>query len=247
MNARTFLDFFKSKTGQIAAFGILFFIGASLLTGVLYFRHGTKTATPVAPHLDATTEKSQQPSSWFSHTLDADYANRHAAADGGDGGMATNKAPAAPAVLPISLYHGNGPETEVSDTYAPYGWPRFLVTRLARAPKGSWGGARWRRRLVRGGEKKRKVGAWACFSFRRYARLPLSAAAFPLSIFRRVSTDVCTWQFSSEKSSVLCTFLSTFSFAMVCISHCKQDICKTVNSTSRPDVTTGQTNHDDDR
>jgi len=120
MNPRKFLTFFKSKTGQVTAFGLLFFVAACLLTGVLYFRHSTATATPVAPNLAKIADKSQQPSSWFSHTPDADYANKHPN-DAGDGGMAPNKAPAAPAVLPISLYHGNGQETAVSDTYAPYG------------------------------------------------------------------------------------------------------------------------------
>jgi hypothetical protein len=119
MNARSFLNFFKSKTGQVTAFGLLFFVAACLLTGVLYFRHGSATATPVAPHLDKTADKSQQPSSWYSHTPDADYANKHPI-EAGDGGPVA-KASAAPAVLPISLYHGNSEPTEVSDTYAPYG------------------------------------------------------------------------------------------------------------------------------
>ena len=70
--------------------------------------------------LDKSADKSQKPSSWFSHTPDADYANKHPN-DAGNGGMAPNKAPATPAVLPILLYHGNGEQTEVSDTYAPYG------------------------------------------------------------------------------------------------------------------------------
>ena len=43
MNPRKFVSFFNTKTGQVTAFGILFFIGACLLTGVLYFRHGGAT------------------------------------------------------------------------------------------------------------------------------------------------------------------------------------------------------------
>ena len=35
MNPRKFVSFFKTKTGQVTAFGILFFICATLLTGVL--------------------------------------------------------------------------------------------------------------------------------------------------------------------------------------------------------------------
>ena len=121
MNPRKFVNFFKSKTGQITAFGLLFFVGACLLTGVLYFRHGTASATPVAPNLGKTADKSQQPSSWLSDKPDADFANKHPD-DAGDGGMAPNKAPVAPAALPISLYHGDNPQqAEVSDTYAPYG------------------------------------------------------------------------------------------------------------------------------
>lgn len=120
MNARKFLNFFKSKTGQVTAFGLLFFVAACLLIGILYFRHGNATTAPVAPNLEKTSDKSQQPSSWFSHTPDADYANKHTD-DAGDG-LAPKKAPVAPAALPISLYHGDNPqEAEVSDTYAPYG------------------------------------------------------------------------------------------------------------------------------
>lgn len=122
MNPRKFLDFFKSKTGQVAAFGILFFIGASLLTGVLYFRHSSEIVAPLpSAHLDKTETKSQQPSSWFSHDPDADFANKHPVATN-DEGTTTKKTAAAPAVLPISLYHGSNKEgTDVSDTYAPYG------------------------------------------------------------------------------------------------------------------------------
>ncbi len=120
MNPRKFLDFFKSKTGQVMAFGILFFIGASLLTGVLYFRQGkSSTTTLVQPKLDRTADKTQQPSSWYSHKPDADFANKHPAeAEPTPNGA---KTPAKEVILPISLYHGNGKETEVSDTYAPYG------------------------------------------------------------------------------------------------------------------------------
>jgi len=120
IDPRKFITFFKSKTGQVAAFGLLFFIGATLLTGVLYFRHGTATATAgVLPNLDRIADKSQQPSSWYSGKPDADYANKHPAPLSDDG--LANKAPAPPAPLPISLYHGNEQQTEVSDTYAPYG------------------------------------------------------------------------------------------------------------------------------
>lgn len=121
MNPRNFLNFFKSKTGQVTGFGLLFFVGACLLTGVLYFRHSTTTITNLsAPKTDKTEDKTQKPSTWYSHEPDADFANKHPV-EASDGGTATGKAPAAPAVLPISLYHGNGEPTEVSDTYAPYG------------------------------------------------------------------------------------------------------------------------------
>ena len=117
-NPRKVINFFKSKTGQVTAFGLLFFVAACLLSGVLYFRYGTGTVTPTAPNLDKAADKSQQPSSWFSHTPDADYANKHPAEP--------DKVPVpvngASAVLPISLYHGNNQQgMEVSDTYAPYG------------------------------------------------------------------------------------------------------------------------------
>ena len=120
MNPRKFLDFFKSKTGQVMTFGILFFIGASLLTGVLYFREGKSSIpTPGQPKAEATADKTQQPSSWFSHKPDADFANKHPAET--EGTADSTKAPAKEVILPISLYHGNTPETQVSDTYAPYG------------------------------------------------------------------------------------------------------------------------------
>jgi hypothetical protein len=119
-NARKFLNFFKSKTGQIVAFGLLFFIGASLLTGALYFQHSSaKTGPGEALNLDKTPDKSQQPSTWFSHKPDADFANKHPFVPVEDDvSSSTNKAPAA---LPISLYHGDDKETQVSDNYAPYG------------------------------------------------------------------------------------------------------------------------------
>ena len=121
MNARKFLDFFKTKTGQITAFGILFFIGACLLTGVLYFHQGkTNISALAAPKLDKTVDKTQQPSTWYSHEPDADFANKHPVET--PDASASGKAPAKPVILPISLYHGNNKdEAQVSDTYAPYG------------------------------------------------------------------------------------------------------------------------------
>ena len=120
IDPRKFVTFFKSKTGQVAAFGLLFFVGATLLTGMLYFRHGTVATTPgAAPNLDKTADKSQQPSTWYSGKPDADYANKHPAPLSDD--SSPNKPPAPPAALPLSLYHGENQETEVSDTYAPYG------------------------------------------------------------------------------------------------------------------------------
>jgi hypothetical protein len=120
-DSRKFLSLLKSKTGQVASFGFLFFVAACLLAGVLYFRQGSTVAVPVpAPNPDKTADKSQQPFSWLSHITDAEFANKHPHDTGVSGGP-TNQAPAAPPVLPISLYHGEDQETEVSDTYAPYG------------------------------------------------------------------------------------------------------------------------------
>jgi hypothetical protein len=120
MNSRDIITFFKSKTGQLTAFGLVFFVGACLLTGVLYFRHSTSATTPVAtPAHEKAVDKTPNPSTWFSGKPDADYANRHPLQLSYDG--STNRAPVAPAVLPISLYHGDDRETDVSDTYAPYG------------------------------------------------------------------------------------------------------------------------------
>ena len=120
IDSRKFVSFFNSKTGKIAAFGLLFFVAACLLTGVLYFRQGTTPTAPVSlPKPDLAEDKTPNPFNWFSGKPDADYANRHPSPliSGGS----TNSAPATPAALPISLYHGDDRETEVSDTYAPYG------------------------------------------------------------------------------------------------------------------------------
>ena len=118
IDSRKFVSFFNSKTGKIAAFGLLFFVGVCLLSGVLYFRHSSSPPSVVlSPKID---EPQQKPSSWNSNTPDAGFANKH-------GGVLGNILPsmsgaaATPAVLPISLYHGNDQETEMSDTYAPYG------------------------------------------------------------------------------------------------------------------------------
>ena len=120
MNPRPFLQFSQSKTGQLTTFGLLFFIGTCLLSGVLYFRHHNAAAASIAePNLDKSPSKTQQPSSWFSHTPEADFANKHP--DEINAGGVTPKVPVAPTVLPISLYHGTDKEAEVSDTYAPYG------------------------------------------------------------------------------------------------------------------------------
>jgi len=120
IDSRKFLTFFKSKTGRVTAFGIVFFIAAAFLTGVLYFRNSAATTAPIAaPNLDKTADKSQQPFSWLFDKPDADYANKHPAPPSDD--SLPNKPSTVPGALPISLYHGNDQETEVSDTYAPYG------------------------------------------------------------------------------------------------------------------------------
>lgn len=120
INARNFISFFHTKTGQITAFGILFFIGACLLTGALYFHHDSaesnSATTPIIPKPD---DKLQKPSTWFSNKPVADYANHRPAFFSIDGSH--SKPPPPPAVLPISLFHGDNQQAEVSDTYAPYG------------------------------------------------------------------------------------------------------------------------------
>ena len=118
IDSRKLLSFLKSKTGRVIAFGIVFFISAAFLTGVLYFRNSAATA-PVEPNLDKNADKSQQPFSRLFDKPDADYANKHPAPPSND--SLPSKPFFAPAVLPISLYHGNEQETEVSDNYAPYG------------------------------------------------------------------------------------------------------------------------------
>jgi hypothetical protein len=120
VNARELVTSFRSKTGEVIAFGFLFIIGASLLTGLLYFRNSSPDpATVEAPNSDKASDKSQQPSTWFSHKPDAAFANKRPSVPvEDDSSSSTNKIPA---VLPLSLYHGNDQETQVSDNYAPYG------------------------------------------------------------------------------------------------------------------------------
>ena len=120
MNPRQFVSFFNTKTGQVTAFGILFFVGACLLTGVLYFRHtGSTIATVSTPNLEKVPEPPQKPSTWLSDKPDAGFANKHPVSSTDNTSPGQSSTP--PAALPISLYHGNDQETEVSDTYAPYG------------------------------------------------------------------------------------------------------------------------------
>lgn len=120
MSPREFVSFFKTKTGQVTAFGIVFFVGACLLTGALYFRHtGPATAAVSTPNLQTVPEPPVKPSTWLSDKPDAGFANKHSipATDTN----APEQNPAAPAALPISLYHGSDQQLELSDTYAPYG------------------------------------------------------------------------------------------------------------------------------
>ena len=120
MNPRKFVSFFKTKTGQVTAFGVLFFVGACLLTGILYFRHGSTTTGAIAtPNLEKISDQPQKPSTWLSDKPDAGFANKHPLPPTDNTSLGQN--PPAPAALPISLYHGSDQEAEVSDTYAPYG------------------------------------------------------------------------------------------------------------------------------
>ena len=120
MNPRKFVSFFNTKTGQVTAFGILFFIAACLLTGVLYFRHGgTTTNSVTTPSLVKGANGPQKPTTWFSDKPDAGFANKHPAPPVDTNSPDQNST--APVALPISLYHGSDQESEVSDTYAPYG------------------------------------------------------------------------------------------------------------------------------
>jgi hypothetical protein len=119
MNPREFVSFFKTKTGQVTAFGIVFFIGACLLTGALYFHTGPATTTVSTPNLQTVPKPPEKPSTWLSDKPDAGFANKHPipATDT----SVPEQNPAAPAALPISLYHGSDQELELSDSYAPYG------------------------------------------------------------------------------------------------------------------------------
>ncbi len=121
MNPRKFVSFFKTKTGQVTAFGILFFVGACLLTGVLYFRHSGTTTTHghhAEPGESHGSSRRSPPLGFPTNPMPVSPTSipfRRPIT------LRPIKAPRRPPRLPISLYHGNDQETEVSDTYAPYG------------------------------------------------------------------------------------------------------------------------------
>ncbi|HEV3272813.1 MAG TPA: TrbI/VirB10 family protein [Candidatus Methylacidiphilales bacterium] len=117
ITSRQFLDFFKSKPGQFAAFAGVVFVGCVLVFG---FTHGSspKTAAPIKSNLPGMSSADTGPVIERRNEADADGLNKpiyHPLVD------STNGAPMAPVPLPISLYHSSTDETEVSDTYAPYG------------------------------------------------------------------------------------------------------------------------------
>jgi hypothetical protein len=115
ITTRQFLDFFKSKPGQFAAFAGVIFIGCVLVFG---FTHASapKTAAPIKPDLPAPA--STGPVIERRNEADAGGLNKSFSSPTASPASGT---PIAPAPLPISLYHSTTVETEVSDTYAPYG------------------------------------------------------------------------------------------------------------------------------
>jgi hypothetical protein len=116
ITSRQFLDFLKTKPGKFTVFALALIVGGILLYTV---NHGAKTAMPQPPP-DKPIASSQKPSTWWFPNSDAGFANKHPSPPGNDSGS-TNAAPVTPAQSPIGLYHSSTAETEVSDTYAPYG------------------------------------------------------------------------------------------------------------------------------
>jgi len=117
ITSRQFLDFFKTKTGRFTAFAGVVTVACILVFG---FTHDSapRTTTPIKPNLADSSPASTGPVIERRNESDADGLNKpiyHPSAN------STNVAPTVPAPLPISLYHSSTVETEVSDTYAPYG------------------------------------------------------------------------------------------------------------------------------
>jgi hypothetical protein len=117
INPRTFIDFFKTKPGQFTAFAALVAIGCILVVG---FTHSSspRTATAVKPNLPSQSLANTGPVIERRNESDADGLNKPIYRPPMNG---TNGATMVPPELPISLYHTTTVDTEVSDTYAPYG------------------------------------------------------------------------------------------------------------------------------
>jgi hypothetical protein len=114
VNARKFLDFWKTKTGQFLLFALVVAIAGALYYGYRVSQPPPKKADPLNPREVAT-----QPTTIHRNTQPFEVPASLPTVPAPPTGRAP--APPPPAPLPISLYNADPSERELSDTYAPYG------------------------------------------------------------------------------------------------------------------------------
>lgn len=115
MNARRFLDFFKTKVGKFCAFAFALIVGGIL---IYTFTHRPGKTTTVKPASPAAAK--QEVKTEYRNGASADRLNNRPPTRT-DTPSTPLKPIVTPVPLPISLYHSSTAETEISDTYAPYG------------------------------------------------------------------------------------------------------------------------------
>jgi hypothetical protein len=118
MNARQFFAFFQTPAGRFVAFALAVMV-AGIVLYTINHRSKTENVQSVANDQPGLI---QQVRTEFRNETAADDLNKKAPGAGQPLSPGTNAPPMAPPQLSISLYHSaTKDETEVSDTYAPYG------------------------------------------------------------------------------------------------------------------------------
>ncbi len=111
MDARKFIEFFKTKTGNILIFGLLVTIGGTIAYGARA-HHAAPPATPPLPPVEPDKEEPVRiEREGVPFVPPASFTAK------GEERIALKPPPA----LPISLYETDAKENELSDNYAPYG------------------------------------------------------------------------------------------------------------------------------
>ena len=118
MNARSFINFFNSKTGQFTAFAVVVLVIGALVWGFIHGPSQPADKAPKKPQLEEADAKA--PKSSFFGIPDAAFANKSRPAPT-DNGTVPEASPRGLQPLPLTLYHTSDNQPEISDTYAPYG------------------------------------------------------------------------------------------------------------------------------